>query len=96
MEDLQKLSLQLNELNVKTSGELLLDSKVYHKQHKFVLSEKGIPGIMQNKYINIPTYDNGDIKETSILQEHKIGTKEYVLSLGSPTKRQVFKPAYGI
>lgn len=96
MEELRRLSLKLNQQNVKTSGELLLDSKEYYREHKFVVSENGVPGIMQNKFINIPTYNNGSIEETSILQEHKIGSKKYVLSLGSPTKSQVFKPAYGI
>ena len=41
----------------------------------------------------VPSYTfNGDIKDTSVLQEHIIGSKEYVLSLGSPKK--VWKPAY--
>lgn len=96
IEELRKFSLKLNQQNVKTSGELLLASKEYYREHKFVVSENGVPGVMQNKFINIPTYNNGSIEETSILQEHKIGSKKYVLSLGSPTKSQVFKPAYGI
>lgn len=96
IEELRRLSVKLNNLNVKTSGELLLDSKEYYKEHKFVFSESGVPAVMQNKFINIPTYNNGSIEETSILQEHKVGSKKYVLSLGSPTKSQVFKPAYGL
>lgn len=96
MEELCDLSLKLNQLNIKISGELLLDSIEYYKEHKFVLSENGIPGVMQNKFINIPVYNDGDIEETSILQEHKIGTRQYVLSLGSPNKYRLFKPAYNV
>lgn len=93
---LNLLSLDLTKQHVKTSLELLLDSKMYDKKSNFILTEKGISGIMQKKYINVPSYNNGNIEETSIVQEHKIGTKKYVLSLGSPTKAKVFKPAYGI
>lgn len=96
MEELCDLSLKINQLNIKTSGELLLYSIEYYKEHKFVLSENGIPGVMQNKFINIPVYNDGDIEETSILQEHKIGTRKYVLSLGSPAKYRLFKPAYNV
>lgn len=92
MKDLSALSFQLNQLDINTNKELLLDSKEYHKEHKFILTEKGIPGIMQKKYINIPTTHNDEI---SIVQEHKIGSKQYVLSLGSPTRIKSFKPAYG-
>lgn len=93
--ELNDLSLQLNSQFVKTSVDLLLDSREYHKKHKLILNKKGLPCIMQNKYIMVPTYDDGDIKETSILQEHEIGSKKYVLSLGSPQKAKQFKLAYG-
>ena len=42
---------------------------------------------MESKYILVPTYDfNNNIKNTSILQEHIVGTDKYVLSIGSPKK----------
>ena len=71
MEELCDLSLKLNQLNIKISGELLLDSIEYYKDHKFVLSENGIPGVMQNKFINIPVYNDGDIYEIQFYKNKK-------------------------
>lgn len=93
---LTALSSKLNDQNIQTTLPLLLESKEYHKEHKLVLNKDGLPCIMQNKYIMIPICDDGNIKETSVIQEHKIGTNKYVLTLGSPVKTKQFKPAYGI
>ncbi len=46
---------------------------------------------MEKKYILVPTYDYlGEIQSTSILQEHVVGSKIYVLSLGSEAKEYRF------
>lgn len=91
--NLHSLVQQLDDLHVSTDYDLLLKSEVYLKKHKIELNEKKIPLIVEEKYILVPTYNyNGDIKDTSILQEHIVGSKEYVLSLGSPKKE--FKLAY--
>lgn len=92
IKDLTELSHQLGEANISTSVILLLESVAYSTKYKINFNEKKFPYILQEKYIMIPTYANGNIKETSILQEHEIGSKEYVLSLGSPTR--VLKPAF--
>ena len=89
--DLIKLSIQLGQSNISTSVDLLLDSEEYETKYKIKINEKKLPYVLQEKYIMVPTYNNGEIKETSILQEHVMGSKVYVLSLGSPTK--AFKPA---
>jgi len=48
---------------------------------------------MEKKYINVPVYDSiGDIKTVSIEQEHIIGSKQYVLSLGSPNQVRSLAP----
>lgn len=91
---LHELSLKLNSQYVKTSLPLLLDSKEYHKEHKLILNKKGLPCIMEHKYIMIPTYNDGEIKEKSILQEHQVGTNKYILSLGTKVKKKEFKLAY--
>ena len=40
---------------------------------------------MIKKYISLPSYNyNGEITETLILQEHVIGSKEYILSINKP------------
>lgn len=91
--DLKKLVGQLDALNISTSYDLLLKSEVYDKKHKVEINKDHLPYIAESKYILVPSYTyNGDIKDTSVLQEHIIGSKEYVLSLGSPKK--VLKPSY--
>jgi hypothetical protein len=94
MHDLDNLANQLENANINTTGKLLLHSKEYETKYKIKLNEKKLPYLLQEKYILVPTYNNysGDIKETSLLQEHEIGSKTYVLSLGSPSKK--FKPAF--
>ena len=63
--------MKLNQLNIKISGELLLDSIEYYKEHKFVLSENGISGVMHNKFINILVYNDGDIYEIQFYKNKK-------------------------
>lgn len=80
------LSSQLQDLNIATNYELLLQSEMYEKRTKFILNDIHLPDLMVQKYIYIPAYDySGDIKPVSIEQEHIVGTKEYVLTLGKPT-----------
>lgn len=96
-DEIKNLSIQLNNQNIKTTPELLLDSAVYHKKYK--LAMEGIPGIIRERYINVPTYGfNNNIEETSILEEHRIGSKDYILTLGTPKKKKIlsYKKAYGM
>lgn len=91
--DLKKLVGQLEALQVSTTYDLLLESEVYEKKYKVEINKKQLPYIAESKYILVPSYTyNGDKKDTSLLQEHVVGSKEYVLSLGSPKK--VYKPVY--
>ena len=85
---LNTLVSQLNDLNVNTDYDLLLQSEHYETKYKIKLNEKKLPYLLESKYIMVPTYSySGEIKDTSILQEHVVGSKEYVLSLGSPQKK---------
>lgn len=96
LEEIKRLAIQLSDLNISTSQELLMDSYVYEKEHKIINKEDSIlPKIHQKKYIMVPVYDDGEIKEISLVQEHIIGSKYYVISYGEPTKQKVFKPAFG-
>lgn len=89
---LRDLVRKLKDVNVDTSFELLKQSELYDKKYEIKLNEKKLPELIQSKYILVPTYDYlGSVKETSIVQEHIMGSKDYVLSLGSPQK--VLKPA---
>lgn len=96
LEEIKRLAIQLKELNICTEQELLMNSSTYKKEHKLVNKENSIiPKIKQKKYIMVPIYDNGEIKEISLLQEHIIGSKYYVISYGEPNKQKVFRPAFG-
>ena len=93
--DLKKLAQQLRNQNIDVTYENLLKSNVYHRKYK--LDMEGAPGIIRERYINVPIYDyNGMKATTSILEEHRIGSRKYVLTLGSPKKKTVLKPAFGM
>jgi len=94
IESLKLLSSRLKDINVNTNHELLLKSYNYKTEYKVKFNDYLLPYIEQNKYINIPTLENGEEKETSLLQEHIIGSKEYALSYGSPKEKKVLKLAY--
>ncbi len=92
--ELVKLSIQLGNSNINTSPELLKESELIKTEYKSIYKKLRFT-VQQNKYILLPTYDGmGDIKDTSILQEHEIGSKEYILSIGSPSRKFVFAHSY--
>lgn len=96
LEEIKRLALKLSDLNICTEHELLMGSYVYEKEYELVNEENSIlPKICQKKYIMVPVYDNGKTVETSLLQEHIIGSKSYILSHGEPSKQRVFRPAFG-
>jgi len=86
IQELKSLVILLQNINVNTNYELLLKSYKYHTEYKLEFDESKAPYIIQEKYINIPIYDNGNEKEVSLVQEHIIGSKSYTLSYGSPKK----------
>lgn len=87
LNNLRELSVKLKSINVDTDSNLLLETKEYKSKYKIRLNESKIPYILQEKYILVPSYDYDEIKDTSLLQEHIIGSKKYVLSKGSPQKK---------
>lgn len=96
MNDLKKLVVKLNDINVKTDCELLCQSELYERNYKFSFNESKIPFLMEEKYILVPSYSySGEIIDTSILQEHEIGTNEYMLSVGEPQKKYKLVMANG-
>ncbi len=85
---LLELVTMLNDINVKTNYEMLLKSELYKKEYKFEHSDNKLLSLNEKKYIYVPTYGyNGKEKITSILQEHDVGTKNYMLSVGEPEKQ---------
>ena len=86
--NLKRLAIELKDLYVNTDYNSLLKSELVTKKYKIQINKENILSVFENKYILVPTYDfNGNVKTTSILQEHEIGTSEYVLSIGSPKKK---------
>ena len=73
---------------------MLQQSYEYETNYSFLLDDNNIPRLKQEKYINVPVVDRDGEKEVSLVQEHIIGTREYELSCGSPTKSKVLKPLY--
>ena len=93
-ESLKLLSSRLKDINVNTNHELLLKSYNYKTEYKVKFNDYLLPYVEQNKYISVPTIENGEEKETSLLQEHIIGSRKYALSYGSPKEKKVLKLAY--
>ena len=87
--ELKKLAITLKELNVNTTYDMLLESELSEVEYKVSFDESKIPFLMQEKYVLVPSYDySGKVVDTSILQEHTVGSKEYVLTLGKPSKKR--------
>ncbi len=92
--NLLKLISALREQDINTDYELLLDSRLYQRNYKLNIKDKAIE-ILESKYILIPTYNYMmEVRDTSILQEHIVGSDTYVLSLGTPVKK--LKLAYAM
>ena len=84
---LKELVTLLNTINVSTTYDKLLTSELYYKTCNIEYNNHKIPDIVSKKYIYVPSYGfDGNEKTTSILQEHIIGTKDYILSQDEPDK----------
>ena len=78
----------LRENNINTDYDLLLNSELYYKKYNLTVNEDKIIEVLESKYILIPTYNyNMKVTDTSILQEHIVGSNKYVLSFGRPEKK---------
>ena len=85
--NLKKLIVLLERINVYTNYEMLLKSELYARKYCFDTENRTIPAVVSKKYLYVPSYGyDGNEKTTSILQEHTIGTKEYILSQDEPDK----------
>ena len=94
--ELAKVKLGLKNINIQTDVELLLDSKVYHREYK--LKKDSPIGVIRNRFINVPSFNyKGNITTVSVKEEHMLATKDYILSLGEPEAKdtKVFRKAYG-
>lgn len=65
------------------SGRNLSESELYKTHYNFKLNDKRIPVLKQTKYFVVQSFTNDC--DIHMVQEHNIGTRNYVLKLGSPT-----------
>ena len=87
IENLKRLVVLLSEINVSTNYDKLLESELYEKKYCLDTEDRTMPVIMSKKYIYVPAYDcDGEEKTVSILQEHVLGTKVFVLSQDEPDR----------
>ena len=85
--NLKRLVALLERINVNTNYEKLLESELYTKKYSLDTEDRTIPAIMSKKYIYVPAYGyDGEEKTVSILQEHVIGSKEFILSQDEPDR----------
>lgn len=93
--DLTILSYLLNEHGINISVDQIMEANIYHKDYK--LSREGIPGIIRERYFEVPTTDeNGDEIQRSVKEEHLIGSKKYTLSFDKPVEQKQYKLAYNM
>lgn len=86
--ELKKLPKMLGDINVKTTYDMILQSELYEKRYKIEKNSNKTFSLVEKKYIYVPSYGfDGQEKETSILQEHDIGSVIYTLSVGEPEKQ---------
>ena len=91
---LKKLASLLRENYINTDYELLQQAYQYDVNYSFMLDDNKTPRLKQEKYIMVPTIERDGEKEVSLVQEHLIGSNEYELSYGSPSKSKVLKPVF--
>lgn len=91
---LKQLASILRKHYVNTDYELLQKAYEYETKYSFMLDGDKIPRLKQEKYIMVPVVDRDGKKEVSLVQEHIVGTRDYELSYGSPTKSKVLRPAF--
>lgn len=78
---------ELSDININTNYELLSNAYEYDSTYKFEVNDSKIPHLKEEKYIMVPVIKDGEEKEVSLVQEHVVGSKEYILSYGSPQKK---------
>ena len=89
------LSQILYENGVNISVDNMMQAEIYHKKYK--LAQEGMPGIIRERYFEVPMTDQlGDEKTASIKEEHLLGSKKYTLSFDKPAEQRQYKLAYNM
>ncbi len=93
-DELNNLTALLNSINIDVNVKELMNACLYHKKYK--LDMEGAPGVIRERYFEIETNNNNIDRPISVKEEHKIGSKNYDLTVESPEKKKVFKLAYNV
>lgn len=89
------LSEILREYGLDISPEQMMKAKIYNKKYKLAMD--GRVGIIRDRYFEMPFTDKtGEEKQTSVKEEHILGTKKYVLTLDKPTEQTEYELAYNM
>ena len=89
--DLLYLTRCLSQINININYDLLLNSYKYETEYEFEFDKSNFPQLVQKKYIMVPAIQDGEEIEVSVMQEHIIGSKDYVLSKGKPSLQKSLK-----
>ena len=93
--ELLALISQMGERNINTNLDYLYQAEDYKTTYRLE-NGGGKRHTVQDKYIMLPTTTfTGDRKDISLHQEHIVRSKEWTLSLGSPTKQLKLAPSFG-
>ena len=88
--DLNKLSSKLRDIFVETDADLLMETTALKTDYEVVLNDSSIPVLKQKKMLSVPVYSDWDNNYRELLQEHVIGSREYVLSHPEPEEEKVY------
>lgn len=86
-EQLNALSNHLHDIFVHTDPELLQAAYRYKTKYELDSEDSKLPRLVEKKYIMVPVHNEWDCNERSLVQEHVVGSKEYVISYGEPEKK---------
>lgn len=81
---LNSLASSFSKINIYTDADSIKNAYLYKTKYKLVRYDKS--GILQTKFIMLPTTGTLNADEVSLQQDHIIGSREYVLSIGEPKK----------
>ncbi len=90
MRELSSLSSRLKDIFIDTDAELLMGTTSLKTDYEVVLNDSNIPVLKQKKLLSVPVYSDWDNNSRELVQEHIIGTREYVLSHPEPEQEKVY------
>lgn len=88
--ELNKLSSRLSDIFVDTDADLLMGTSALKSEYEIILNDSSIPVLKQKKLLSVPVYSDWDNNYRELMQEHIIGSKEYILSHPEPEEQKVF------